>query len=85
MDFWTQNMLRYSIACLFWLPFLIFCIRKGPTRKSYLEKSYYPFASSYRGANPVGSLSLLSESNFYKSDFKILHALDSRLFTDLFR
>ncbi|MBL7154329.1 MAG: DMT family transporter [Phycisphaerae bacterium] len=26
LDAWTQNLLRYSIACLFWLPFLVFSI-----------------------------------------------------------
>ena len=25
-DLWTQNLLRYLVACLFWLPFLIFTI-----------------------------------------------------------
>lgn len=24
IDSWTQNLLRYSVACLFWLPFLLF-------------------------------------------------------------
>ncbi len=27
LDFWTQNFLRYSVACLFWLPFLIFSVK----------------------------------------------------------
>ena len=27
LDSWTQNFLRYSVACLFWLPFLLFSIR----------------------------------------------------------
>jgi drug/metabolite transporter (DMT)-like permease len=27
VDSWTQNLLRYSIACLFWLPFLILSVR----------------------------------------------------------
>jgi len=27
LDSWTQNLLRYSVACLFWLPFLFFSIR----------------------------------------------------------
>ena len=29
LDSWTQNLLRYSVACLFWLPFLLFSIRTG--------------------------------------------------------
>ena len=27
VDSWTQNLLRYSVACLFWLPFLVFSIK----------------------------------------------------------
>jgi len=27
LDSWTQNLLRYSVACLFWLPFLFFSIK----------------------------------------------------------
>jgi len=27
LDSWTQNLLRYSVACLFWLPFLLFSVR----------------------------------------------------------
>ena len=27
LDSWTQNCLRYSVACLFWLPFLLFSIK----------------------------------------------------------
>jgi drug/metabolite transporter (DMT)-like permease len=27
MDSWTQNLLRYSVACLFWLPFLVLSIK----------------------------------------------------------
>ena len=27
MDSWTQNLLRYSVACLFWLPFLIVSVK----------------------------------------------------------
>ena len=27
VDSWTQNLLRYSVACLFWLPFLVLSVR----------------------------------------------------------
>ena len=27
VDSWTQNLLRYSVACLFWLPFLVLSIK----------------------------------------------------------
>lgn len=29
VDSWTQNLLRYGVACLFWLPFLAWSIRTG--------------------------------------------------------
>jgi len=29
LDFWTQNALRYSVACLFWLFFLLIPARRG--------------------------------------------------------
>ena len=29
VDSWTQNMLRYSVACLFWLPFLLHLMLQG--------------------------------------------------------
>lgn len=29
VDSWTQNMLRYSVACLFWLPFLLHLMVQG--------------------------------------------------------
>ncbi len=29
LDSWTQNAVRYAVACLFWLPFLLIAIRRG--------------------------------------------------------
>lgn len=28
IDSWTQNILRYAVACLFWLPFLLFVVKR---------------------------------------------------------
>lgn len=46
LDFWTQNMLRYLAACLFWLPFLIYTIRAGRFDKSVLWRALLPAASN---------------------------------------
>ncbi len=27
VDSWTQNMLRYGVACVFWLPYLLYCAK----------------------------------------------------------
>ena len=45
LDVWTQNMARYAVACVFWLPFLLLCGRHGITR-SILLKALIPTAFS---------------------------------------
>ena len=42
LDFWTQNMLRYIVACIFWLPFLFFFIKKNRVDKSVWRKALLP-------------------------------------------
>lgn len=42
VDFWTQNFLRYSVACLFWLPVLIFSVRRGRVEKSLWKRAILP-------------------------------------------
>ena len=42
LDSWTQNMLRYLAACLFWLPFLLFLIKKRRVEKSVWRKALLP-------------------------------------------
>lgn len=43
LDVWTQNMARYAVACVFWLPFLLLYGRRGITR-SLLMKALIPAA-----------------------------------------
>lgn len=42
LDSWTQNMLRYLAACLFWLPFLLFLIKKKRVNKSIWRRALLP-------------------------------------------
>jgi drug/metabolite transporter (DMT)-like permease len=42
IDSWTQNLLRYSTACLFWLPFLLFAIRKKRFETKTWRKALLP-------------------------------------------
>lgn len=42
LDSWTQNALRYSIAFLFWLPFLLLSIGKGKFDRRILKKAIAP-------------------------------------------
>jgi drug/metabolite transporter (DMT)-like permease len=42
IDSWTQNLLRYSAGCLFWLPFLLFAIRKKRFETKIWRKALLP-------------------------------------------
>lgn len=42
IDSWTQNLLRYSAGCLFWLPFLLFAIRNKRFESRIWRKALLP-------------------------------------------
>jgi drug/metabolite transporter (DMT)-like permease len=42
MDSWTQNFLRYSVACLFWLPFLILSVKTKRLDHKVWRKALVP-------------------------------------------
>ncbi len=46
LDSWTQNALRYSVACLFWLPFLLFSIRTKHLDVRVWRKALVPAAAN---------------------------------------
>lgn len=41
-DVWMQNLLRYSVACLFWLPFLIAAFKKKTINKTIWRLAILP-------------------------------------------
>jgi drug/metabolite transporter (DMT)-like permease len=43
LDLWTQNLLRYGAACLFWLPFLLIAAKKGQLPKAVWKRALLPF------------------------------------------
>jgi drug/metabolite transporter (DMT)-like permease len=43
LDLWTQNLLRYLAACLFWLPFLLADARAGRLPKAVWKRALLPF------------------------------------------
>jgi drug/metabolite transporter (DMT)-like permease len=43
LDLWTQNLLRYAAACLFWLPFLLADARAGRLPKTVWKRAILPF------------------------------------------
>ena len=46
LDSWTQNLLRYSIACLVWLPFLVFSIKRGRLDTRVWRRAVVPGAAN---------------------------------------
>ena len=49
LDLWSQNLLRYAAACLFWLPFLIIEARAGKLSKTVWKRALLPFIPNIIG------------------------------------
>jgi len=46
LDSWTQNSLRYSVACLFWLPFLLLSVRAKRLDARVWRRALVPAAAN---------------------------------------
>ena len=46
VDSWTQNLLRYSVACLVWLPFLVFSIKTKRLDRRVWRRAVVPGAAN---------------------------------------
>jgi drug/metabolite transporter (DMT)-like permease len=46
IDSWTQNLLRYSVACLFWLPFLLKAVKGRQIEPKLWQKALLPAAAN---------------------------------------
>jgi len=46
LDSWTQNLLRYSVACLFWLPFLVLSIKTKRLDKKVWHRALVPASAN---------------------------------------
>ncbi len=46
IDSWTQNFLRYSVACLFWLPFLLKAVKGRQIEPKLWRKAVVPAAAN---------------------------------------
>lgn len=73
LDLWTQNVLRYAAASIFWLPFLLYQMRAGRLSRAVWKRALLPFipniimqnlwAAAFYYINP-GFASLLSMTGF---------------------
>lgn len=88
VDLWTQNLLRYSVACLFWLPVLLFFIRNKQVDKSIWRKALLPaganvvmqcfWAGAFYYINPA-LMSLLTKSSvIWVTAFSLLFFAEER-------
>ena len=88
VDLWTQNLLRYSVACLFWLPVLFFFIRNKQVDKSIWRKALLPaganvvmqcfWAGAFYYINPA-LMSLLTKSSvIWITAFSLLFFAEER-------
>jgi len=82
LDLWTQNFIRYCIACLFWLPFLALSIRRGRLDRSIWRRALPPaaanivmqclWAASFYYINPAFVVLLSKTSIIWIAAFSLL-------------
>jgi drug/metabolite transporter (DMT)-like permease len=88
VDSWTQNFLRYSVACLFWLPFLLKAVKRRRIEPKLWRKAVVPAAANIAmqslwaaGFYYVGAafMSLISKSSvIWITAFSLVFFADER-------
>ena len=88
IDSWTQNLLRYSVACLFWLPFLLFSIRAKRFDTKVWRRAAVPavanvvmqslFASGYYYIGPAFMVLLMKSSIIGIAGFSLIFFPEER-------
>jgi drug/metabolite transporter (DMT)-like permease len=88
VDSWTQNAARYAVSCLFWLPFLIFSIKRKrfdnatwrraivPGAANVIMQSLYGAAFYYIG--PAFMILLSNTSIVWVAGFSLILFADER-------
>jgi len=88
IDVWTQNFLRYSAACFFWLPFLAITIRKRNLEQDIWRRAVLPAAinvvmqsvaiAAYYYLNPGFIMLLLQSSVIWIAGFSLVFFAEER-------
>ena len=88
LDSWTQNLLRYSVACLLWLPFLIFSIKKGRLNTRIWRRAIVPglanvvmqslFACCFYYIGPAFMVLLSKSSLIWIAGFSLIFFAEER-------
>ncbi len=87
-DCWTQNALRYSVACLFWLPSLAYFVAKGSFAGKTWRRAILPsfanlimqslWAAGFYYLDPAFMTLLTKTSIFWVAGFSLLFFRDER-------
>ncbi|MHC4535175.1 MAG: DMT family transporter [Planctomycetota bacterium] len=88
LDSWTQNLLRYSVACLLWMPFLIFSIKKGRLNARVWRRALVPgvanvimqslFARAFYYIGPAFMVLLAKSSLIWIAGFSLIFFAEER-------
>jgi len=88
LDSWTQNLLRYSVACLLWMPFLIFSIKKGRLNARVWRRALVPglanvvmqsfFACAFYYIGPAFMVLLSKSSLIWIAGFSLIFFAEER-------
>lgn len=88
IDLWTQNLLRYSAACIFWLPMLLFFIRTNRIEHKVWRKAIRPavaniimqslWAAAFYYINPAFMILLIKSSIIWIAGFSLIFFPDER-------
>jgi len=88
IDLWTQNLLRYLVASLVWLPWLMFTIKKGRFERRIWQRAIWPaavnilmqslWAASFYYINPAFMTLLVKSSIIWIAGFSIIFFPEER-------
>ena len=88
LDSWTQNLLRYSVASLVWLPFLVFSIKKGRLNTRVWRRAVVPgvanvimqslFACAFYYIGPAFMVLLAKSSLVWIAGFSLIFFAEER-------
>jgi drug/metabolite transporter (DMT)-like permease len=88
VDFWTQNVLRYTVACMFWLPFLLFGLRTKRIEASVWRRALLPsganiafqslWAAAFYYVDPAFMVLLNKSSVIWIAGFSLIFFADER-------
>jgi drug/metabolite transporter (DMT)-like permease len=89
LDSWTQNLLRYAVACLFWLPFLFFSIRKRQFDNATWRRAVVPAlanvimqslcAAAFYYLGPAFTVLLANTSIIWVAGFSLIFFAEERV------